>query len=134
MALSNTGPLDDPLVRGIDLGGQFGIGQDPSAADRSRSRARPNVSQSRDSLLHCRRRSKGVAVAIERLIDLGQEIVTDHLIANVDRVSKAFGVGSTMTLDHDSVKSEEHAAIGFVGIQLFLERLERAPGKQIAEP
>ena len=29
VALTNTGPLDDPLVRGIDLGGQFGIGQYP---------------------------------------------------------------------------------------------------------
>src|SRR3984957_20130786 len=82
-----------------------------AAADRSRSRARPNVSQSRDSLLRGRRLNQRAAIAIEHLIDLGEEIVMHHLIANIDRVGKAFGVGSAVALDHNARQSEQYAAI-----------------------
>ena len=39
-----------------------------------------------------------------------------------------------MTLDHDSVKPEKHAAIGLAGIHLAPQRLEGATRKQIADP
>ena len=39
----------------------------------------------------------------------------DHLIANIDRIGKALGVGSAMAFDHDAVQSEQHAAVGLVG-------------------
>ena len=63
VALPDAGALHDPLVGRIDPAPPVRHWSAPSAADRSRSRARPNVSQSRDSLLrglrlrpaHCRR-------------------------------------------------------------------------------
>src|SRR2546430_9477456 len=54
--------------------------------------------------------------------------------ANIDRVSKAFGIGSAMALDHDAVQSEHHTAIGLGGIQLVTQRLEGISGEQIADP
>ena len=54
----------------------------------------------------------------------------DHLIANIDRIGKAFGVSSAMALDHDTVEPEEHPAVGLVGIELVAQRLEGVPGKR----
>src|SRR6478609_9285925 len=63
-----------------------------SALVRSRSRARPNVLQSRDSLLRGLRLSQRAAVAIEHLFDLVHQVVAGHLIANIDRIGKALGI------------------------------------------
>src|SRR6185437_10934207 len=73
-----------------------------AAADRNRSRAPPNVLQSRDSLLRVRRQR--AASAIEHLIDLGKEIVVDHLIANINRIGKAFGAGAAVAFHNDAVE------------------------------
>src|SRR5258706_426660 len=72
-----------------------------AAADRNRSPAPPNVLRSRDSLRRGRRRGRRAAVTVEHFIDLGEEIVADHLIANIDRIRKALGVGSAVALDHN---------------------------------
>src|ERR1700743_3366049 len=99
----------------------------PSAADKSRSRARPSVLQSRNILR--RDLLERAAVTIEHLIDLGEEIVVDHLIANIDRISKTFRLGTTVAFNDNALQPEQHAAIGFVGIHLLAQRLERGAGE-----
>src|SRR5262249_48979324 len=106
----------------------------PSAADRSRSRARPNVSQSRNSLLCGLRLGERAAVTIKHAVDLGEEIVVHGLIANIDRVGKAFGADSAMALHHHPVETEQPPAIGFVGVELVSQLLEGAAGKEVADP
>src|SRR5205823_12327115 len=78
----------------------------PAAADRSRSRARPNVSQSRNSLLCGLRLGQRAAVTIKHAVDLREEIVVSRLIANIDRIGKAFGADSAMAFDHHAVEAE----------------------------
>src|SRR4051812_31689022 len=58
----------------------------------------------------------------------------DHLITNVDRVGKTFSISSTVTLDDNSVQSEEYPAVGLAGIHLVAERLESAACKEITDP
>src|SRR5215471_18194465 len=90
-----------------------------AVADRTRSRAPPNV-RSRKNLLRGGLGDER-AVAIEHLVDLGQEIEMDHLIANLDGGGKALGIGAAMALDHDAVKAEQHAAVGLAGIELVAQ-------------
>src|SRR4029077_14818712 len=92
-------------------------------------RAPPNA-KSRDSLL--RRGRKRAAITVKHLIDLGQEIVVDHLIANINSIGKALGVDPTMAFYHDAPKAEKHPAIRLLGIELVAQRAERASSKEIA--
>ena len=94
-------------------------------ANKSRSRARPNVLQSRHNLLRDLRPYQRT--------DLGEEIAADHLIANINCVGKAFGVDSAMALYNHTFQSEQNTTIGFVRVELVTERLEGAAGKQIAD-
>src|SRR6266481_972010 len=73
------------------------------------------------------------AIAIEHVVDLGQEIVMDHLIANLDGGGKALGIGAAMALDHDAVQAQQHAAVGLAGIELVPQLPEGAAGQQIAD-
>src|SRR6476660_4159494 len=56
-----------------------------------------------------------------------------HLIANIDGVGKAFGIGSTMTFDHHALQAQQHPAIGLLGVHLVAQGLEGAAGEQIAD-
>src|SRR5450759_852804 len=67
-------------------------------------------------------------------MDLVQEIVADHFIANINGIGKAFGVGSAMALDHNAVQTEYHAAVGLARVQLVAQRLERILCEEIADP
>src|SRR6185312_15402851 len=100
----------------------------------TRSPARPNVLQSRDSLLRGRRLGQRAAVTIEHLIDLVEEIVVDHLITNIDGIRKAFGIGSAVALDDHAVEAKQHAAVGLVRVELVAQGLEGVFCKQIADP
>src|ERR1700761_4384126 len=101
-----------------------------AAAGRSHSRAPPNVLRSRDSLLRGRRQR--AAFAIEHRFDLGKEIEVDHLIANVDRISKALGVGSAMAFHDDAVQAKHHTAIRLGGVELVAQCAEGGFCEQIA--
>lgn len=57
-----------------------------------------------------------------------------HLIANIDRVGKAFCVDAAMALDHHALQAEQYAAVRLVGVELVAQLLERAAGEQIANP
>ncbi len=114
VALPDAGTLYDPLIGSIQPGGQFGIGQHLLRQIGSAAQHDRTFGQSRDSLLRGLRLSQRTAVAIKHLIDLGEEIAADHLIANIDRIGKALGVGSAMALDHHTLEAEQHAAIGLV--------------------
>src|SRR5690349_9550529 len=105
----------------------------PAPADSCRSRARPNESSSRNSLLSGLHGIECTTLAVEHLIDLVQEIVVDHLIANIDRIGKAFGADPAMALDHEAIEPEEHAAIGLVRVHLVAQRLESTAREDIAE-
>ncbi len=88
VALPDAGALNDPLIGGVDPRCQFGIGQ---YLPRQIAAAAEH---------HRTYRSHETASG-----------AVDHLIANIDRIGKAFGVGSAVALDHDTVQAEEHTAI-----------------------
>ena len=82
---------------------------------------------------HTGRRRLGV-VSGERLADLGEQIVAHHVVAEIDRVGEAFGVGAAVALDDDAVEAEEDAAVRLARIHLVAERAECAARQQVAEP
>ena len=72
------------------------------------------------------RRSPSLRCACERLADLGEQLVAHHVVAEIDRVGEAFGIGAAVALDDDAVEAEEDAAVGLARIHLVAERAEGA--------
>ena len=60
--------------------------------------------------------------------------MSHHLVAEIDRIGEAFGIGPAMALDDDPVEAEEDAAIGLARIHLVTQHLECIAGEQITDP
>src|SRR6516165_2030428 len=105
----------------------------PGWADSYRSPAPRTAAWSRGRSAGQPRRDLRIRTGRERLADLGEQLVTHHVVALIDRVGEALGVGSAMAFDDDPVKPEKDAAIRLARIHFAGKRPERAPREQVAE-
>src|SRR5258708_37315956 len=72
-------------------------------------------------------------MAREAVADLGEQFVAHHVVAEIDRVGEAFGVGTTLALDHDPIEAEKNAAIRLTRIHLVAKRAERTARQNVTE-
>ena len=73
--------------------------------------------------------SRAPWVMAKSLADLGEEVVADHVIADIDGDREPLCIGAAMAFDNDAIKPQENAAIGFGRIHLFAQRSECAVGR-----
>ncbi len=66
--------------------------------------------------------------------DLGDKTVLHHFDRNIDGGCEAQRIGAAMTLHHDAVEPQEHAAIVLARIHALAQRRESARGEESAEP
>src|SRR5262249_32433051 len=71
--------------------------------------------------------------AAERLLDLREQFVARHVVAEIDGRGETLGVGAAVALDDDAVEPEENPAIDLSRIHLLLQRAERLARQQITE-
>ncbi len=92
--------------------GQLGVGDDPLAADRRRSRrpASGRPCQSAADLRACRGCRRGRQRA-KLVADLVEEAVGRHVDGDADGVGEAERVGAAMALHRDAVEAEEDGAV-----------------------
>src|SRR3954469_21825654 len=72
-------------------------------------------------------------LAGQRLADLREQIVTHHVVANIDRGGVAFGVGAAMAFDDDTIETEKDAAVGFARVHLIGEAAKCIACEQITK-
>jgi len=66
------------------------------------------------------------------LADLGEEVLADHVIADIDGYREPFSIGPAVAFYHDTVEAKQHASIGFGRIHLFADRVKGRPLPAIA--
>src|SRR5262249_26303059 len=80
------------------------------------------------------RRNYLAVVTREAVADLGKQFVAHHVVAEIDGVGEALGMGATVAFDHDPVEAEKNPAIRLAWIHLVAKRAECAARQKVTEP
>ena len=132
-ALVDAGALHDPLVGGVDLARQIGIGQDlarqiAAAAENDRTA----YSHEAAPLSACC--GSPPACRPSAAVILASSSSRTTLVAELDRGGEALGIGAAVALDDDAVEAEKDPAIGAARVDPFAQLVEGGAREQIADP
>src|SRR5271166_1182335 len=110
--------------------------RESGSADNCHSRARSNGSRSR---CHTPGQVRGAGrlrygrTLPQGLPHLREQLMADHVVADICGAGEAFSIGRAMAFDDNAVEAEEYSAIGLARIHLVIERAKRTARQQVTK-